>query len=179
MTWAWIEQHLWERKWDDVIELCDTIPSDSPLEVDAVWFRASAVYFRDGPDAGRPEIEKALEIVAAALEESEDNRTLHSRSAWLHSCLGEPEAALREVEIVLELAGIKGAGIRMATEEDVAMVYAAIGREDQALDILERLLGSNYPGAITVHELRHIADWDPIRDHPRFQALMEKFGQEG
>jgi serine/threonine protein kinase/tetratricopeptide (TPR) repeat protein len=175
---GWINQRFWERKWDDLIELSDSLPTDNPwLASDAASWRASAMYLREGMDAARPEIEQALKTVATALETSEDAGGLHLWSAWLHSYIGDDEAAVREAEIALKLAD--GAGTRMSREEQLAAIYAAIGREDQALDILERLLGSNYPGAITVHELRLHPDWDPLRDHPRFQALLEKYGQEG
>ena len=136
------------------------------------------MYFRDGMDAARPEIEQALKTVGAALETSGDNGSLHLWSAWLRSYIGDDEAALRDTEIALELAAISGAGTRMLYEHGVAAIYATLGREGQALDILERLLESHYPDAITVHELRLSPDWDPLRDHPRFQALLEKYGEE-
>jgi len=59
------------------------------------------------------------------------------------------------------------------------VVHHADPGEGKALDTLDRLLGSEYPFAITVHELRFLPDYDPLRDHPRFQALLEKYGQEG
>jgi TolB-like protein/cytochrome c-type biogenesis protein CcmH/NrfG len=180
VTWGWIIQHYWERRWDDIIELSDSLPSDNPsMTSRAATWRATAMYFRDGVDAARPEIEQALKTVGAALETSGDNGVLHLRSAWLSSYIGDDEAALRDAEIALDLAAISGAGTRMAYENGVAAIYATIGHKDQALDILERLLGSNYPYAITVHELRLSPDWDPLRDHPRFQALLEKYGQDG
>jgi len=179
VTWGWIDQYSRERKWDDVIELCNTIPSDSPLAIDAALSRVRAIYHRDGIEAARPVIEEALATIAADLEASPENSSLHLYSALLYSYTGDDEAALRHAEIALELAAIDGAGYRTSFEESVARVYAGVGRKDQALDILERLLGSQYPGAVTVHELRHKADWDPLRDHPRFQALLEKYGQEG
>jgi TolB-like protein/Tfp pilus assembly protein PilF len=177
VTYGWIFQRQWERRWDDVIELSYSLPSDnSTLASEAVAWRAAAKYFRDGKDAAHQEIEEALRNVAEALETSPDNLNLHVWSAFLHSYIGEAEAALRETDIVLQQAAIEGAGSRKLIEGYVAIVYANVGREDQALDILERLLESHYLGAMTVHELRLSPDWDALRDHPRFQALLLKYG---
>ena len=38
------------------------------------------------------------------------------------------------------------------------------------LDEIEQLLGG--PGYLSVHTLRLDPRWDPIREHPRFQALL-------
>jgi len=32
--------------------------------------------------------------------------------------------------------------------------------------------------AIAVGRFRHHPDWDPLRDHPRFQALLEEYEVE-
>jgi adenylate cyclase len=54
---------------------------------------------------------------------------------------------------------------------NVACAYARAGRTDQALDTLERALDR------TVTNLTWIAndpDWNELRDHPRFQALLSR-----
>jgi hypothetical protein len=40
--------------------------------------------------------------------------------------------------------------------------------------VLEELLSQKYAG-VTVHVLRLYPDWDRVRDHPRFQALLRKY----
>ena len=53
------------------------------------------------------------------------------------------------------------------------MIYARVGENDQALDLIEELL--SIPGNMSVGLLRLDPVWDPLRDHPRFQALLEKY----
>ena len=52
-----------------------------------------------------------------------------------------------------------------------------VGEYDAALDEIEYLL--SIPSWYSVHSLRLDPDYDPLRDHPRFQALLEKYGGGG
>ncbi len=58
--------------------------------------------------------------------------------------------------------------------ENLSTIYAILGRSDEALEIVEDLLDREYSGALTIHGLMLDVIWDPIRDDPRFQALIEK-----
>jgi serine/threonine-protein kinase len=55
-----------------------------------------------------------------------------------------------------------------------AKILAQAGEVDAALDEIERVLaGPSWH--FSVHTLRLDPRWDPIRDDPRFQALLEKY----
>ena len=58
----------------------------------------------------------------------------------------------------------------------VAEVYATIGENDRAIEILDGLLSR--PSAITVESLKINPLWDPLRSDPRFQALLQKYGSK-
>ena len=58
--------------------------------------------------------------------------------------------------------------------EDRARILAQAGDADEALDEIERLLSQ--PSWLSVHTLRLDPRWDPIRSHPRFQALLKQYG---
>jgi hypothetical protein len=53
---------------------------------------------------------------------------------------------------------------------DLAEIYSMVGEVDAAIDILEEVL--SVPSLMTVQRLRLQPTWDPLRDHPRFQALL-------
>jgi hypothetical protein len=55
----------------------------------------------------------------------------------------------------------------------MASVYTKAGRYDDALDELEYLLSITSP--FTARLLAITPDFAPLRDHPRFQALIEKY----
>ena len=57
---------------------------------------------------------------------------------------------------------------------NVACVYAVLGEAERALELLERTM----PGA-SAHRrawLARDADFDPLRGHPRFEALLRRLG---
>src|SRR5438046_1577411 len=61
------------------------------------------------------------------------------------------------------------------TQYNAACIYTSLGDTDRALDLLERVL----PRA--GHELKHgwikhDSDLDPLRDHPRYQKILELIG---
>ena len=58
---------------------------------------------------------------------------------------------------------------------DLAVIYTMVGEYDAALDEIEYLL-SIPSWYMSVPRLRLDPIWDPLRDHPRFQALLEKYG---
>ncbi|NWG13936.1 MAG: hypothetical protein HXY20_10425 [Acidobacteria bacterium] len=50
-----------------------------------------------------------------------------------------------------------------------------VGEYDAALDHLEYLM--SIPGDLGVGALRLDPAWNPVRDHPRFQALIRKYSR--
>jgi serine/threonine-protein kinase len=51
-----------------------------------------------------------------------------------------------------------------------------VGESDAAIDQIEAVLAA--PGELSVPLLRIDPIYDPLRDHPRFQALLDKYGSE-
>ncbi len=54
-----------------------------------------------------------------------------------------------------------------------AIILARLGESDAALDEIERQLAG--PSKLTVPMLRLDPRWDPIREDPRFKALLVKY----
>jgi serine/threonine-protein kinase len=54
----------------------------------------------------------------------------------------------------------------------LAQIYAWTGESDQALQLLDRSLST--PMGITVPFLKLDPMWEPLRNDPRFQALIER-----
>ena len=58
--------------------------------------------------------------------------------------------------------------------EEVAQVHAILGDNARAIEILDGLLSR--PSAVTVQGLKVNPVWDPLRNDPQFQALLNKYG---
>ena len=57
--------------------------------------------------------------------------------------------------------------------EDVAQVYAILGDNARAIELLDGLLSR--PTGVTLQSLRVNPAWDPLRNDPAFQALSAKY----
>jgi serine/threonine-protein kinase len=55
--------------------------------------------------------------------------------------------------------------------EDLARIYVMVGRHNEAIDIVERLLKMH--SELSVAMLRRHPIWDPLRDQSRFKKLID------
>ncbi len=88
--------------------------------------------------------------------------------------LGRRQEALREARWLQQSVVYRDdAFTGRYVDEERARILASAGEVDAALDEIEQLLAG--PGFLSVHKLRLDPRWDPIREHPRFQALLAKY----
>jgi tetratricopeptide (TPR) repeat protein len=86
--------------------------------------------------------------------------------------LGELENARQQAREALGLLE-REQGFNLAFNlPTVAEIFTLTGDYDAAIDQLDRLL--SMPSHVTVPLLEVDPLWDPLRDHPRFKALLEK-----
>ena len=60
------------------------------------------------------------------------------------------------------------------TQYNAACIYSRLGEIDTAFDLLERLLP--HANHETKAWIKHDSDFDPLRDHPRYQKILELTG---
>jgi serine/threonine-protein kinase len=100
---------------------------------------------------------------------------LHAARGLALAGLGRREEALREARrLEQDPVYREDAVMGPMVAEPRAQVLAQAGEARAALEEIERLLaGPSY--FVSVHTLRLDPRWDPIRDHPRFQALLVEY----
>jgi TolB-like protein/Tfp pilus assembly protein PilF len=132
-------------------------------------FDGAQKYFRDA----QPFFEEAV-------KEAPLSGIRHANLGWLYAFMGRKEDAIREGRRAVELKPeSKDAVDGVIVNCYLALIYARVGEKDLAFPLLERLLKT--PGAvdsvdysITINDLKHRWEWDPIRSDPRFQKLLEQ-----
>ena len=118
---------------------------------------------------------KAKDLLEAQLKESPDSPDMCILLAKVLACLAEKDAASAEARRATELLPeSKDAFGGPEITAGVAEVYATLGDNDRAIEILDRLLSR--PSAVTVQGLKVNPIWDPLRSDPRFQTLLQKYG---
>ncbi len=84
---------------------------------------------------------------------------------------GRPEDAMDAMNRAREISeSYAFAELTLNAEPRWAMTLMELGEHEQALDLLEDMMSR--PSAISVGVLNVQPEWDPIREHPRFQALL-------
>jgi serine/threonine-protein kinase len=117
---------------------------------------------------------KAKSAAEERLKRSPDAADAHIQLAKVHAYLGEKDAALAEAQRATELQPeSKDAFGGPEITAGVAEVYAILGENSRTIEILDGLL--NRPSSVTVQGLKVNPIWDPLRNDPRFQALLTKY----
>ena len=116
---------------------------------------------------------RGIPYLRMGVKRAEEELRLHpesSRPAQLGACalalLGEKEKALKWLERVM-IIDPNDNGARY----NAACTYALLGEFDRAMDLLNDWV--NDAGPEQKNWFIHDADLDPIRDHPRYPALIE------
>jgi TolB-like protein/Tfp pilus assembly protein PilF len=170
-----------ERKYQEGLREAESLPDDllAPIHPAALCYKYFLIGFARKAlqdEAGaRAAFLKAKDLVEAQLKDSPDAAEMHIQLAKVLAHLGEKDAALAEArratELVPESRDALG-GPEIAA--GVAEVHAILGDNGRAIEILDGLLSR--PSTVTVQGLKVNPIWDPLRNDPRFQALLNKYG---
>jgi len=144
-----------------------------------------ACYFFLGDQRGIQEAcGRALVTLEEKTDEHPDNHWFHGSLGLTYAYLGRKEEAIREAERAVTLMPVEKDAIGgLRPLERLARVYALLGEPDAAIERIEYLL--SIPSTLAVVGGQLTSDgyqvhpfWDPLRDHPRFQALLEEYEVE-
>jgi adenylate cyclase len=137
------------------------------------------------PDDFTPLVFAASSLLALGDKAGSDALALRAANGLVRQCELEPDnlrafyiagGALHQVGRTMEGQRLLEQALARAPEDfstlyNGACFYSITGDADRALDLLERALskGGGFPDWI-----RHDTDLDPVRAHPRFQALLAR-----
>ncbi len=111
-------------------------------------------------------------------EHSQDPR-YHSALGIVYAYLGLKDDAIREGKQAVELCPISKDALAGPTYLfELTRIYALVGNFDEAIDQLEKLLSMPCGALVSVNSLRLEREWDLMREHPRFQQLLEKYSEK-
>ena len=124
-------------------------------------------------EAARPSFEDAV-------KQAPQSATRQANLGLLYAFMGRKEDAIR--------AGLRATELKPVSQDAMdgtlmnsylALIFTRVGERAQAIELIERLLKT--PGAsdsvhysVSLQDLRHRWEWDPLRDDARFQKLIAK-----
>ena len=176
VTFARVQLLLLQRKFPDALALLkqshqDGSHYDKPREL----FEGAIYTFLNDKEKALSAFKRARSIAEKALRESPDDASRHATLGLILAGLGEKDAAIAEGKRAVELLpesqdALDGPKTTVA----LAQIYAWTGENEEALQLLDRSLGT--PNGVTIPFLKLDPIWDPLRSDPRFQALVDKDG---
>ena len=123
----------------------------------------------------RAYFQEAAVTMQEAAEAYPDDPRGQGNLGQVYAYLGRRDAAVRAATRATEMLPVsRDALIGPFIVADLAEVYVLTGDHDRALDLLERLMA--IPSSINSGALRHDLRWEPLHSHPRYVALLDKYG---
>jgi len=171
---------LLERKYKEGLQQSESLPDDLLAGFPGalggkyylIGFARKALH--DEPGA-RAAFLRAKSAVEEQLKRNPDAAEAHVQLAKVLAYLNEKDSALAEAQRATELQpeskdAFGGPEIMVG----VAEVHAILGDNGRAIEILDGLLSR--PSGVTVQDLKVNSVWDSLRNDPRFQVLIDKYG---
>ncbi|UCE18629.1 MAG: protein kinase [Gemmatimonadota bacterium] len=176
--WIWYHQALFERNYQDALYWVSTLPSEA--------FRFQQAYapktlieglifdLMEDSLKARSSYESALIFLERAVQELPEDPRVHRSLGLTYAGLGSKEAAIREGRRAVELCPVSKDVLR-GSDNIIGLVdiYLKVGEYDMALDQIEYLL--SIPNWYSIHVYRLHPLSDPLRHHPRYKHLLEKY----
>jgi serine/threonine-protein kinase len=151
------------------------------LELDADFYEgdrnswglvnAQLYAMRGQPALSRAYADSAQLAYEKSIREEPNDGQLHALRGMSLAFLGRREDALREAQRAVELLPIeKDAYFGPYLQLHLARVHMMVGSKDKAVELLKPLV--EVPNNLSKAWLRVDPTFDPLRSHPRFQALV-------
>jgi len=178
VQYMWSVQEWLERDYQAALDRLSLIPADIIEMPDASIAKAQleGQIHRGSGDSerARTSFETALRVLEQEKEIRPNDGRIRSSLGVVYAALGRRDDAIREAKLGMELIPISEDALRGGRRiDDLWSVYVALNEYDAALDLVEYQL--TIPAIMTVPFMRIDPRWDPVRDHPRFKALLDSF----
>jgi TolB-like protein/Tfp pilus assembly protein PilF len=175
-----IEFLFLQRKYQEALEIAQKSPDELfsvvPGSISFKYFDIGLAQKGLGNEAeARAAFLKAKKFAEENVKQKPDEADACVQLAKIHAWLGERDAAVAESQRAMQLRPeSKDAFEGPQITAQVAEVYAILGDNDRAIELLDGLMSR--PSEVSVNTLKLSPAWDPLRKDPRFQALIDKYG---
>jgi TolB-like protein/predicted Ser/Thr protein kinase/Flp pilus assembly protein TadD len=170
---------FYERAADGLLQLPEmarpNLVGSNHVFVSSALYAAWAHRLRGDQAAAHAAFDSARVHLDSWLREHPDDWGAHQNRGLALAGLGRRDEALREARWLEQSVTYReDASFRPYLATGRAKILAQAGDADGALDELGQVLAMPAPD-LSVHEVRLDPLWDPIREHPRFNALLAKY----
>ena len=137
------------------------------LQGEAYWQLGNA-------DSARAAYQEAVRYLESRIAQTPDDERLWGALGRALAGVGRKEEAIRAGRRATGILPIEREAWRGAHRlEELAKTYTRVDEHERALDILEQLMSRPVGLVLSAAHLRLDPTWDPLREDPRFQRLLE------
>jgi TolB-like protein/Flp pilus assembly protein TadD len=176
VEYIWCLQEILEGKYRAALDRLSSIPVEIIELPDASVTKAQLAgliqAFMGEPELARASYETARGLLEREVEIRPNDGRIRSSLGLVYAALGRREEAIREAKLGMELVPVSEDALRGTKRiNDLAVTYRFLGEYDAALDMIEYEL--SIPSMTSASLLRIDPGWAPVRDLPRFKALID------
>jgi serine/threonine protein kinase/Flp pilus assembly protein TadD len=176
--WVLYFQEFLERDYRGALNLLATVPFDmikiAEYSYPKVLLEADCYWMMDKVKLAHVAYDSARTLLEASVKEMPDDFRYRSALGWAYAGLDRKDEAIREGKLAVELMPVsKDALNSLDILEALGRIYIMVGEYEAALDVIDYQL--SIPGWVSVSLFRIDPRYDPLRDNPRFQKLLEKY----
>jgi len=179
VTWArsWIL--ILQRKFPEALAAVQKFPGEILIvegagPIPKAFLEGMIHLLQGNKEKAQPALEHARLVSEQLLRDAPDDPRRHAQHGFILAALDRKQEAIAEGKRAVELLpesqdafdGPRGIAA-------LAQIYACTGESDEALRLVDHLLGT--PSGLTIPVLKLDPVWDPLRGDPRFQALIDKY----
>ena len=174
LSWTLVEFDIEDSRYNNALDRLAIIPEN--LRIMPKEFYVGWIFELMGePVEARRHFENARALLEEKVGESPNDERVHAASGLVYAHLGLTDEAIREGRKAVALLPVSLDALDGPEYlEDLAEIYTIVGEYDEALGLLEHLL--EIPIWTSIGALRFHRVWDPLREHPRFRALVAEYG---
>ena len=167
---------VFDGNYQEALERLSSQPEDIEIRGNFVpaALRYALIYmYMDNKGQAKEYYDEARSILETKIQQHPEDARFHSSLGIAYAGLSYKEDAIREGKLAVDLLpvakdALKGAG----RVEELARIYVMVGECNAAIDQLELLLSKS--GQTSIHLLQLDPAWNPLRNHPRFQKLVNQ-----
>lgn len=168
---------LFARNYDEALKTLTAAPEIFDVGqwylIPKALFKAYAYQLLGDNERARAQYESAREFLEREVEKRPDDDRIRASLGNVYAGLGRTDEAVREAKLAVALMPVsENAVVGPFRVVDLAFTYTLLGERESAIDQLEYLL--SIPSWMSVPLLHIDPKWDSLRNHSRFQMLLEK-----
>jgi TolB-like protein/Flp pilus assembly protein TadD/predicted Ser/Thr protein kinase len=171
-------QHIYERDYQGALDQLSGLPAMIDFLTFSITPRellAGYAYQQLGDsERALTSYQSALALMEEMVQARPEDGRAYSTLGLAYAGLGRKDDAIRAGRKGLEL-NPHDALVFQVLEWHLVQTLLLLGEHDAALDHIEHLL--SIPSAISVQFLKITPEIDPLRDHPRFKRILDKYSE--